>query len=329
MTSAESDVPSADQLRRAVARAVRAPSSHNTQPWRFRIAGPSIELLADRSRALPVCDPDGRELTISCGAALFHLRAALRLEGLDAEVDRLPEPSDDDLLARLTVRAGPPPTDDERALGAAIATRHTSRAPYLGITVPDETIALLRRDVEACGAWFVPLTEEAQRVRLVALIMDADRQQWASAPFRRELARWMRPNDSEARDGIFGYAGGLDNVESHLAGMAVRLLDRGAHEAVEHSHLADASPLLAVIGTVGDWARPWLDAGEALGRALLRAESESLRVAYLSQPVEVADLRAAVGELTGREGSPQLVLRIGYGPPGPATPRRDVSEVVG
>jgi hypothetical protein len=328
MTSSDLDDPIRNQLHQAVAQAVRAPSTHNTQPWRFRIEDSTIELYADRSRKLPVSDPEERELTMSCGAALFHLRVALRGHGLDADVERLPEPVNYDLLARVTVRPGSPATEEERLMSAAISTRRTSRAPYLGITVPEDAVDRLRRDVEAEGAWFVPLVEESARVRLVALIMEADHQQWESRPFRSELARWMRTNDSTATDGIFGYTRGLDNVESHLAAVAVRLIDDGAREAVRHKDLAEASPLLAVIGTEGDWALPWIRAGEALDRALLRAESESLCVAYLNQPVEVPELRTRVGELTGRGGFPQLVLRIGYGTPGAPTPRRPLAEVL-
>ncbi len=328
MTSSDVDDRIHNQLRWAVAQAVRAPSTHNTQPWRFRIVGSTIELYADRSRALPVTDPEGRELTISCGAALFHLRVALRGFGLDADVERLPEPVNNDLLARVTVRAGSPPDEEERLMGAAIGTRHTSRAPYLGITVPEDAVDRLRRAVEAEDAWFVPLAEEAQRVRLVALIMEADHEQWQSGAFRGEFARWMRANDSTATDGVFGYAGGLDNVESHLAAMAVRLIDRGAREAVRHKDIAEASPLLAVIGTEGDWALPWIRVGEALDRALLCAESESFCVAYLNQPIEVPELRTHVGELTGGAGFPQLILRIGYGTAGAPTPRRPVTEVL-
>lgn len=320
--------PSRDDLRRAIDQAVQAPSSHNTQPWRFRLQGPVIELRADRTRSLPVVDPDDRELTMSCGCALFHLRTALRSRGFDVDVARLVDPGDPDLLARVTVRPGPPPTADEATLGEALGRRHTSRAPYLGLTVPDDVIEALRRDVEAEGAWLAPLSAEAERVRLVALVMDADHQQWGSPRFRDELARWLRTNDSAARDGIFGYATGLDNVSSHLAAIAVRLLDRGSREAVAHRDLVDASPLLAVLGTDGDGPLDWLRAGEALDRALLRAESEDLRVAYLNQPLEVAGLREPVRELTGRSGCAQVVLRVGYGPAGLATPRRAVDDVM-
>lgn len=317
-----------ETIRHAVAEALRAPSSHNTQPWRFRIDGPSVELSADRDRALPVVDPDDRELTMSCGAALFHLRLALRVRSLDVDVEYLPHGPAADLIARLHVSRGHAPTPAEATLHGSLLSRHTSRAPYLSLTVPDEVVERLRGDVEAEGAWFVPLTGESQRIRLAALVMEADHLQWGSPAFRKELAGWMRSNDHPARDGIFGYAQGEDNVESHLAVMATRLLDLGSRQAVRDRDLVDASPLLAVIGTDGDGPRDWVRAGEALDRVLLRAASEELRAAFLNQAVECSDQRAMVGELAGRAGFPQVVLRIGYGLAGQATPRRPLHEVL-
>lgn len=317
-----------ETIRHAIVEALRAPSSHNSQPWRFRVRGVCVELMADRSRALPVVDPDQRELTVSCGAALFHLRLALRVRSLDVGVEYLPRGAASDLVARLHVSPGRAPAPVELALHGAIFSRHTSRAPYLPRPVPDEVVERLRREVEAEGAWFVPLASESQRIRLAALVMEADHLQWSNPAFRKELAGWMRPNDHPARDGIFGYAMGEDNVESHLAVMATRLLDRGSSQAVRDRDLVEASPLLAVIGTREDLPRDWVRAGEALDRTLLRATGEGLRVAFLNQAVECSEQRARVGELTAHAGFPQVVLRLGYGHSGPATPRRPLHEVL-
>ncbi len=320
--------PLTEVLHWSVGQAVQAPSTHNSQPWRFRIRGPSVEIRADRTRALPIIDPEGRELVGGCGAALFNLRLALRTRGLEVDVRRVPDESDRDLIARVFVRQGQAPTEDELRLCAAIEKRRTSQTAYLGITVPDEVIDRLRRDAEAEGAWIVPLTEETQKVQLVAMIMEADHQQWSDRPMREEFSHWLRTNDSEAHDGVFGRSFGLDNVESHLAPMAVRMLDRGAREATLHRDLVAASPLLLILGTDGDSMLDWVRGGEALERVLLRVESEDLRVAFLNQPIEVAELRPRVGDLAGRPGSPQIILRIGYGNAGPGTPRRPVSEVL-
>jgi hypothetical protein len=317
-----------DALHHAVSQAVRAPSSHNTQPWRFRARGARLDLLADRTRSLPVVDPDGRELIMSCGAALFQLRAALRAASLDVSVSRLPDPADGDLIARLDVRPGGPPTEDERTLAKAIPGRHTVRAPYLGLDLPEAFIAQAQRDAAAEGAWLVLVTGEAARTELVALVMEADHQQWSDPRFRHELSGWMRPNDSDARDGLFGFAEGLDNVASHLAPLATRLLDLGSRQAIRDRDLADGSPVLAILGTDGDAPMDWVRAGEALDRVLLRAESEDVAAAFLNQPVEVAELRPRLREIAGRAGYPQAVLRMGYGRDQHESRRRPIAEVL-
>lgn len=90
-----------EQAKSLIRRAALAPSSHNTQPWIFRISDSAIELYADRTRGLPVNDTDDRELAISCGCALLNLRLAAASDGFDAKIQLLPDPDDADLLARL------------------------------------------------------------------------------------------------------------------------------------------------------------------------------------------------------------------------------------
>ncbi len=328
MATTDPSQPFGEKLQWAVAHAERAPSIHNSQPWRFHIHGSTIELLADRSRMLRVSDPRGRELTISCGAALFHLRMALRTWSLDLDVTRLPESTHPDLLARVTARPGLPPTEDERVLCAALAPRHTSRTLYPDAAVPEDAIERLCRDVEAEGAWLVPLSEEATRARLVALVLEADREQWGDVHFRTELGQWLRPGGSVDPDGVFGGAPEGSLADSHLAALGVRLVDHNAREPIGEQDLVQASPMLAILGTDSDSALDWVRSGEALDRALLRAESEVLRVSFLNQPIEVTALRSRVGDLAGRPGSPQLILRVGFGRTGPETPRRALSDVL-
>ena len=89
----------AEQVGYLIATAARAPSVHNTQPWRFRAGQYVIELYADQRRKLRV-DPAGREMLISCGAALFGLRLAVRSLGYLPVVKLLPDPDRLRLLAR-------------------------------------------------------------------------------------------------------------------------------------------------------------------------------------------------------------------------------------
>jgi antitoxin (DNA-binding transcriptional repressor) of toxin-antitoxin stability system len=129
----------------------RAPSVHNTQPWRFTVTGQAIDLYADASRQL-LEDPAGREMIISCGAALFGLRLAIRSLGYQPEIDLFPEPARRRLLAR--VRAGRPVavTPEERAMLRAVPHRHTHRGAFEPGPLPSGLLARLRDDAEAEGA---------------------------------------------------------------------------------------------------------------------------------------------------------------------------------
>ncbi|HEY1190104.1 MAG TPA: hypothetical protein VGE74_20815, partial [Gemmata sp.] len=257
-----------DWLRFAVRYAVLAPSSHNSQPWLFHSDGATLELFADRTRALPVVDPHDRELVISCGAALFHLRVALWHFGHRPRVKTFPDPHQPDLLARIRIDtdddADPDPPGE--ALFAAIPRRRTHRFPFLPDPVFPVLIEEFERDARAEGAVFVPVAEPDRRYRLAELIADADRQQLAAPAFRRELAAWMHWNRTRSRDGMPGYALGLSALGSVAGPLVVRTFDLGDGRAGRDRELADRSPLLAVLTTPHDRPADWLAAGQALAR---------------------------------------------------------------
>jgi nitroreductase len=146
--------PGADQLRFLVGCAALAPSTHSTQPWRFRIVDDDeVEVWADATRAIPRIDPVGRQRLISCGAALLHVRIGLRRFGWRDEVDYLPEPGAPELVARVR-RGGmlrPPPRDVE--LFDAIPRRRPRRGPFLPRPVSAEHAAALIREAAIEGAW--------------------------------------------------------------------------------------------------------------------------------------------------------------------------------
>ncbi len=97
------DRPESAVLAEAVAAAGYAPSVHNTQPWRWRLSQGTLDLFADRSRQLQIADAQVRLLTMSCGAALHHLRFALAADGWTALVQRMPAPAEPDHLVRVSL----------------------------------------------------------------------------------------------------------------------------------------------------------------------------------------------------------------------------------
>lgn len=317
-----------EKLRFFIAYATLAPSSHNTQPWLFRLADNVIYLYADRTRALPVADPDDRELTMSCGAALYSLTLAIRHFGYQASVALLPDPGDPDWVARIQVDADGQMTPEEDDLFWALPTRRTNRRAYTAQAVPTSLSNALQATAEAAGAWLHIVQGDAQRHAVADLIADADRIQWSDKRFRRELAAWLHPERRRSQDGVPGYTFGVAEVVAYVGPFLFRTFDWGQGQAAKDRQLASGSPLLAVLGTSRDTPVAWMAAGQALQRVLLRACTAGVSASYLNQPIEVAELRPRLRDMLGVTGCPQLLLRMGYGPDLQPTPRRSLPDVI-
>lgn len=311
--------------------AVLAPSSHNTQPWTFRLDRRVCEVRADRTKALPVCDPHDRELTISVGCAVWQLRLALRRFGLDDQLTLLPEKGDHDLMARIEIgKAKRTPTPAEVLSFEAIPHRRTCRHAFKPEDPPAGLLTRLTATPAETGATGVTLhlvKDLEERRRLATLVHEADVVQFNQRAFRRELALWMHHNRTHERDGIPGYAMGLNELESLAAPLVVRTFDMGEGRGAKDEQLALRSPVLAVLSTERDDPTAWLEAGQVLAEVLLRATSAGLSASYLNQPLEMANTRVHVQRLVGGPRYPQIVLRMGVGPKVPHTPRRDPREV--
>lgn len=308
--------------------AVLAPSSHNTQPWRFRIQGSEVELYADLTRSLPIADPQHRELTISCGAALFHLRVAIRYFGYSSQVELLPNQDVPNLLARIRLGLGHDTDTEDILLFEAIRNRRTNRMPFFAEPIPTALISTLQSAAQQEGAWLHLVESEETRYSLADLVAEADRLQWANSYFRRELAEWVHPSRSERNDGIPGYAQGVGNFLDYAGPFVIRTFDMGKGKAARDRDIALHSPALAVLGTAKDTTHDWLLAGQALARILLRARVEDVWASFLNQAIEVDAVRSRVQVILNRPGIPQLVMRLGFGTDVKPTPRRRVEEVL-
>jgi hypothetical protein len=301
--------------------AVLAPSSHNTQPWRFLLSASAIDLRADRTRALPVNDPDGRELAISCGCALMNLRAAAAGEGIHLHVQLLPDSQDPDWLARAFLTPELAPSAAESGLAAFIERRRTHRQRFAPRAVDQQAVDDLVAAANAEGASLLPILTGAARRKAAELVAEGDAAQWADPGWRSELADWMRSGRSG--DGLT-----VPALATALARLTVRSFNLGGVLGRRDREIAKSSPLLAVLATPDDRPHDWLAAGQALQRLLLVASRHGIQASYLNQPIQVAPLRPRLQSLAGG-GAPQIFLRLGYAAKALApTPRRAPEEVM-
>ncbi|MGE5289870.1 MAG: Acg family FMN-binding oxidoreductase [Micromonosporaceae bacterium] len=315
-----------DQVDYLVATAARAPSVHNTQPWRFFADTDAIELHADDSRNLRRVDPARREMLISCGAALFGLRLAVRRLGYIPVTEMFPSETQRDLLAR--VRLGPqvPASPAERAFLKAVSHRHTHRGPFSPDRLPRGLLPGLQHDAVAEGATLVLLPPSGYQA-LAEIVAAADRLQRQQPVLRAELRRWTRPAGSPARDGIPAYAfpASPPSVRGRLA---LRDFDLGRGWGQLDGAGGYPPAVTAVLTTNVDDRAGWMRAGQALHRLLVHAASQWVFASLHTQALEYAALRAQIRALLGLGGAPQIVLQFGRADTAPVTARRPLGELL-
>jgi hypothetical protein len=283
-------------------------------------------LAADTTRGLIVADPDSRELVLSCGAALFNLRLALRKLGRDSRLQLLPDSSDSRVLARVDVVDGLPATSTEQRLAAAIPRRHSHRGDFDQRPISPELAVRLQQAAAAGGAELHYVHDPGPRARIEQLTREAEWTQSADNRFRDELADWTPPPGSMRRDGVPASAYSADRG-IHAEAVGARDFDSGRG----FGSLEAGTPnrgLLAILTTSGDLQRDWLQAGMSLGAVLTTAAAHWVFAGLHSQVIEVPPLRAELRRELVTADHPQLVLQFGHASHASTTPRRDASEIM-
>jgi nitroreductase family protein len=314
----------------AIALANRAPSVHNTQPWRWMVGATSIHLMADQARRLPATDPDGRDLLLSCGAALHHLRVALGALGWRTVVHRLPNPGDPNHLAAVEVSTKTPSTEDI-TLAGAISRRRTDRRRFTSWPVPDGHLDLMVRRAGKAGALLVPVTDGLTRRQLTRSIDQAARRQEDDPAYIEELAAWSG-RSRVTEDGVLAAS---SPSERRIHGdTTMRTFPTGTLPEAETGRGERDCGELLVLATVADDLVSVLRAGEAASVALLTATSLGLATCPLSQALELAGTRALIrDQVLDGAAYPDLILRVGWAPtaapPLPQSPRRPTGDTVG
>ncbi|TVT16793.1 NAD(P)H nitroreductase [Amycolatopsis rhizosphaerae] len=322
----ERGLPDEYTVHAAVELAVRAPSVHNTQPWLFRVGGRTVHLYADPERRLAETDPRGRDLILSCGAALHHLRIGFAALGWRAEVHRLPNPDDENHLAAVELHRHEP-TQEDITLAAAIPRRRTDRRRHSSWPVPEGDVELMAQRAAAEGI-ILRAAEGQARYHLSRAIREAAARHAHDPAYQVELAAWS--GRDAAPDGVpSANVPAPDTTPGALPDrpFADPRLPQPPDTAGE-----DDETVLLVLATTSDDRMSQLRAGEATSATLLTATALGLASCPLTEALEIQDTREKVREKVTDGSFPQMVLRIGWAPvnadPLPATPRRDLAEVL-
>jgi len=319
--------PGIEEIRAAVATACRAPSLHNSQPWQWRLVGDRLDLHAEATRAVPVADPLGRQMVISCGTVLNHFEVAITGYGVAAVVERLPDPADPMYLASITFA----PLSAKRAaaweetlvaMRQAIDGRRTDRRPF-GAPPPQAMRGLGVGVNERFSVSLTLLGSDAQPRMVEAARCSAAARRYDPA-YHAELYWWA---------GHEGATEGVPDTALPVEGAVQVGRDFPIGTLTSPSPGPDRAAL-AVIGTDADTRLDWLRSGEALSYVLLTATARGLATCPVTHLTEVAESRRVVGDAAATGGErqpfPQAVVRLGAGSKSelPQTGRRPLDEVL-
>jgi nitroreductase len=307
-----------------------APSLHNSQPWRFRVLPDQVELHADLERSLPATDPEGRELRLSCGAALLNLRLALQGHGVRPLVTLLPSGyragvDGSDALAVVRYGGHVRPSRELAGLVQAVRTRRTNRRPFIDEPVPASHRIALMRAAESERGWLYALSDREQHATVRDLVVCAHREQLADPHFLAELAAWTG-REGTYWDGVPVSAGGPQPEPQDE--WVLRDFTAGRARTRTAGKDFEPEPLLIVVCSFHEGPLAELQAGQTLQQVLLTATTLGLSASFLSQPIEVPHIRAKLRRALDTTLEPEAILRIGFGSPVPATPRRPVADLL-
>ncbi|HWF80004.1 MAG TPA: nitroreductase family protein [Streptosporangiaceae bacterium] len=329
------EIPTATSTGEQIARfvvhaAVHAPSVHNTQPWWFYGADHEIGVHADDERRLAVADPDGREMMLSCGAALLTARVALRYIGIVPKVRVFPEAGLPTLVAKINWSDTAPPVDYERELFAEIPRRRTHRGGFDAEPLPEGILAALMDEAFKEKAALRIVGDEAQCRALAAVVEAGEYALRTNSARAREQSKWARPPGSARRDGVptTAYPARPVRIEPNFPSRDFAHGHGWGLPPTGEDQLAWSAGVVAILTTTGDRPQDWVSAGQALQRMMLFAANCGIAVALHSQPLEVPQLRDFTKVQFCGGAHPQMVLRFGTTDQTAISVRRPVDDVL-
>ncbi len=307
--------------------ATLAPSSHNTQCWKFALQAGAIDIFPDLARRCPAVDPDDHHVFVSLGCACENLVQAAQAHGLNAAARFDTERSAIRVL--LTPMAAP---SEPSPFFKAIAARQCTRGEYDGKPLSSQELRLLERAASSSGVRLLLLTERPELERVLSFVVQGNTAQMADAAFVKELKSWIRFNGSDAvrsRDGLFSAASGSPEIPGWLGEIAFGLLFRPKGENDKHTRQIRSSAGIAVFAGIAADKAHWVEVGRSYERFALQATALGIRTAFVNQPVEVVSVRSPFATAMGLANQrPDLVVRFGRGPALPRSLRRPVQDVL-
>ena len=308
--------------------ATKAPSGHNTQPWKFQIKENKVLILPDFDRSLPVVDQDNHALFISLGCATENLVVAANHFGYAADVSILNAQGG---IIQVTLVKVNGVTDNK--LFHEIEIRQSTRNMYNGEAIPSEHLDILLQAAKQEHVECRIFTAKKEIEPIIELVKEGCVRQFENPAFVDELVHWIRFNRNKAEeknDGLYSAASGNPNVPEWFGKFIMGIAVTASSEAKKCEDQIKSSSGLAVFIGEKDDIVSWINLGRSFERFALTATSLGIHNAHENMPCEERPVREKFAEWLGLENGeqPLLLVRIGYSQKMPYSNRRPVEEVL-
>jgi hypothetical protein len=318
-----------ETLIKIVRSASRAPSGHNTQPWKFSLSSNSVTITPDFNRSLPVADPDHRELWISLGCAAETAMIAARYYGYKPETEIV----SDNPSVRVRIEPGAADTEGDRELFPFIASRQTTRNLYKEKPLPEEDLRILQQAANVSGVTVTLFTGKEKISSIKPYISEAAEQQLSNPDFKNELIHWMRFSEKEALrkgDGLYTKCSGIPSLGRMAGSFVVRMAVNASGEKKRLLAQLDRTAALAMFSSVSDNSDDLIKIGISFQRFALTATKLNICHSHINTPCQVPGVRnRMISELGITGGIPQLLIRLGYSEKMAFSFRRSIDRQLG
>ena len=306
--------------------ATLAPSSHNSQCWKFRLEDSAISILPDLSRRCPAVDPDDHHLFVSLGCAAENLIQAALANGLKGHAAF-------DAAGGNALRVVLEPTSAVASrLFQAIPVRQSTRGEYDGAPVARQELELLAQAGSGRGVQVILLTERQAMEAVLEYVVQGNGAQMNDQAFVEELKKWIRFSGDEAvrtGDGLYAASSGNPPLPTWLGSLLFGFFFTPQNENDKYTKHLRSSAGIAIFVSDSPGPAQWIEVGRCYERFALQSTALGIRNAMLNQPVEVPTLRPQFAAFLGiGTRRPDLVVRFGRGPKLPPSLRRPVEAVL-
>jgi hypothetical protein len=292
--------------------AILAPSSHNTQPWQFRINNNSVFIFPDESRKLSQSDKNDRQLYISLGCAITNLITAADFYGYNSIIEYVEDINSKYIGAKITLKNEKPKSNDSKHLIYSIQRRVTDRSKYRDQMPEDLFVSMVNTlELQDINCHIVKDDSQKNAIADIALAGMADAM--ADINFRKELSKYVKPNTSSSRIGMPGFGLGFPFIISYIAPILLRFLNMNkfSHKQ-EEELLKKHTPAFIIITSKDDNPISWLKSGQVYEEIALKAEKIGLRSSIWAAPIQIGEYYKELQKILNISFRPQVFFRIGY-----------------